>query len=98
MPPMAKMTCPKPERRPAASEPEPGSARFVVKQPQAVWRLSGRRGPSAKEIFIGIHHRAHREWQIEQKNEFGQQDQGNACFGQLSEHPDHSLEIKAAAG
>src|SRR5439155_24915014 len=64
--------------RPATSEPKPGMARFGVKQPQAVCRLSGRRGPRAKEIFIGIHQCAHRKRKIQQEDKLGYEEEEGA--------------------
>jgi hypothetical protein len=69
---------------------------FVVKQPQAVWRLSGRRGPSAKEILIGIHQRAQGEWQVEQEYEFGHERERDAEFGNMHHHSHQMVEVRRA--
>src|ERR1017187_1749797 len=94
MPPMASAPCPYPEPRPATSEPKPGIATLVVKQPQAVWRLSGRRGPSAKETFIGIHQRAHSKWQVEQEYEFKEERERDAEFGNVRHDLPQMAEVR----
>src|ERR1017187_7022070 len=66
---------------------------FVVKQPQAVWRLSRRRGPSAKEILISIHQRAQAKWQVEQKDKLKQQGERNADSSHLGHHLQEVLEV-----
>src|SRR2546426_11815923 len=75
-PTMASANCAYPELRPASKEPLPGKARLLVRQPQAVWRLSGRRGPSAKETFIRVHQRTQSKRQVQQDHQHLNQDQG----------------------
>src|ERR1043166_1647389 len=95
-PPVVSANCAYPETRPATSEPEPRRARLAVRQPQAVWRLSGWRGPSAKEIFIGIHQRAHRERQVKQQNNLEQHRQRQAGLGYRLHRLEHVAEIRPA--
>src|ERR1017187_4444467 len=80
--------------RPATSETNPGIAKLVFKQPQAVWRLSGRRGPSAKETFIDIHQRAHSKWQVEQKDEFKKERERDAELGNVHHHFPEMAEVR----